>query len=194
MKLKQLIPHVASAFILLNAGSALAADWGGIYAGTAASSNTGDYHVFAVGPNFVGPTEYISGNMGSAFVGYNFDAGQIVYGIEVATTVYGTAPSTTPLSTDYLSSVTDIKARVGYEVGNALIYGVVGNSSGNFEVLSTMTAVSGMSYGVGIDFLITPSTFIGIEYLERSMTGVVAWPDEVDVNVDSISIRAGILF
>jgi len=187
---------LATALTIASALPVTAADWGGIYFGGATASNTGDYNLFGTNPVFTDPTYGLSGNMSSVFAGFNVDAGLLVYGIEFETTVLGTTPSTAlaPNNADYLASVTDLKARAGYEMGNALIYATAGTSFGNFEYMTDMTAVSGMSYGIGIDLLITPTYFVGIEYLSRSMTGVVSAPDEVDVNVDSLSIRAGMLF
>jgi len=197
MKVTRLIPYVASAFLMLNAGTALAADWAGVYFGGATASNTGDYNLFSTSPVFTGPTYGLSGNTSSAFIGFNVDYGVVVYGLELATTALGTTSSTAlaPNDVDNLASLTDIQARLGYEMGSALIYATAGTSVGSFEYTTDPAAtVWGASYGVGVDFLVTPTYFVGIEYLSRSMSGVVAAPDEVNVNVDSLSIRAGMLF
>lgn len=191
--MRKLILALAIPFAAL-ASSASAADWSGFYTGGATNTNTGDYHVFGTNPVFTDPTYGLSGSMTSIFGGFNVDNGPLVFGFEAATTVSGTTPSTTAPLTDYLTTVTDFKARAGYEMGNALIYGTAGYSFGNFELPSYSTAVSGFSYGVGVDFLVTLNFFVGVEYLSRNMFGVVLTPDELEVNLDSISIRAGMLF
>jgi len=182
---------------MLNAGASLVADWGGTYFGAATASNTGDYNLFGTSSVFTGPTYGLSGNTSTALMGFNVDYGVVVYGLELARTALGTTSSTAlaPNDVDNLSSLTDILARLGCEMGNALIYATAGTSVGSFEYTTDPAAtVWGVSYGAGVDFLVTPNYFAGIEYLSRSMSGVVAAPDEVNVNVDSLSIRAGMLF
>ena len=156
-------------------------------------TNSGDYQLSYPGPPYADPLYGLSGSMNSIFAGYNVDMGNWVYGAELSSSVSVNTSTTEPLRTEYLDSVTDVKARVGYEVGNALFYSVVGTSFGNFEYFSTMTAVSGISFGTGVDYL-AGNFFVGIEYLSRTMNGVVLAPDEVEVNLNTISVRAGILF
>ena len=197
MKVTRLISHVASVFLALNAGAALAADWDGFYAGGSYESNTGDYHDYSIPNTFVGTSYGLSGSSASAFSGYLFDAGNYVFGGEVSTMLSGNTSSTAgsaPRNLDFVGPVTDIKMRAGAEFGNALLYGVAGASFANFSGYGVNVPVSGLAYGIGVDFQITPVYFVGIEYLSRSMTGVLQGPDDVDVNLDSLAFRVGMLF
>ena len=102
--------------------------------------------------------------------------------------------SSAPRSLDFIGPVTDFTARAGAEFGNALFYGIAGGSVGNFSGYGANTSVFGPSFGVGVDFQLTQTYFVGIKYLSRTMTGVLQGDDDVEVNLDSISVRAGILF
>lgn len=197
MKMTKLISYTASAFLMLNAGTALAADWGGFYAGGSTESNSGDYHDYSTPNAFIGTTYGLSDTSASAFGGYLFDTGSYVFGGEISTMLGGNTASTAPLAprnADYVGPVTDFKARAGVEFGNALFYGVAGASMSNFSGYGVDVLVSGATYGVGIDFQVTPTYFVGVEYLNRSMTGVLQGPDDVDINLESIAIRIGYLF
>lgn len=172
---------------------ASAADWSGFYAGAIATSDSGDYHEYAIAPSFVGPTFGLSGSTFGAMAGFNVDTGMIVYGGEIAVSAAGSA-TTNGGPGQYSDGIIDGKIRAGYEFGNALIYLAAGFSAGNFEIYNAPVNVSGYNFGIGLDYQITPTSFVGIEYLARSMNGVVLTPDEVEVNVNSISIRYGYLF
>ncbi len=170
-----------------------AADWSGFYVGAITTNDTGDYHEYSTPNSFVGPSYSLSGNTFGGIAGYNIDTGTIVYGAEIAISASGSA-TTSGGPGQYSDNIVDGKIRIGYEFGNALLYGVGGMSAGNFEIYNSGVNVSGYNVGIGLDYLITPTTFVGIEYLSRSMNGVVLGPDDVEVNVDSISLRIGYLF
>lgn len=170
-----------------------AADWSGFYAGTFVASNSGDYHEHAPSIPFVDTTYNLSGTTIGALAGYNFDTGLIVYGLEAAISASGSA-TTSGGNGQYVDGILDAKFRIGYEFGNALIYGAAGMSTANIQIYNAPVNVSGPNFGIGLDYMITPTSFAGIEYLMRNLNGVVMGPDEVEVNVNSISIRYGILF
>ena len=88
----------------------------------------------------------------------------------------------------------DLKIRTGVEVGNALIYGVAGVSGATAQVFGNPANVYGTVYGTGVDYMLSPVTFVGIEYLNRSMLGIVSPPDGIQVDVQSVSVRVGYMF
>lgn len=109
------------------------------------------------------------------------------------------------------TSFIDLKARAGFAAGNALIYGFAGWSLGQYEYTvefyeefdeSYTTATSGMNYGVGIDYLVTDSIFLGAEYIIREQAGdVYSWNEKgeefnwsMDASVQALQVRAGMRF
>lgn len=193
MRIVSKFSFTASLIAAVFSTQASAADWSGFYAGAIATSDFGDYHEYSTPNSFVGPSFDLSGSTFGAMAGYNIDAGMIVYGAEIAVSAGGSA-TTNGGPGQYSDGIIDGKIRIGYEFGNALVYGVAGMSTGNFEIYNSGVNVSGYNVGIGLDYLITPNNFVGIEYLSRSMNGVVLGPDDVEVNVNSVSLRVGYLF
>ena len=109
------------------------------------------------------------------------------------------------------SSFVDLKARAGFSAGSALIYGFAGMSLGEYQYFDDGVEIdefpafgtSGMNYGVGIDYLITDSIFLGAEYIIRDQAGTVysIYDDgdgsmdwDMTANVQAIQLRAGMKF
>lgn len=171
-----------------------AADWTGAYVGGLASfNNSGDvlYYENGVWDDDTWPVE---GTQYGAFAGYNMSYGTFVVGGEIAYSagsVFQTGYPTYEL-TDFI----DLKARVGATSGEALIYGVVGWSTGTHdEGGDELVTMSGLNYGVGADFLVTDSIFIGAEYLFRDLSGDFSgeiW--SMDADIQSIQLRVGMKF
>jgi opacity protein-like surface antigen len=109
------------------------------------------------------------------------------------------------------SSFVDLKARAGFSAGSALVYGFAGLSLGEYQYFEGGVEIdefpafgtSGMNYGVGIDYLVTDSIFLGVEYIIRDQAGTVYSIYDVDegsmdwdmtANVQAIQIRAGMKF
>ncbi|NOR61041.1 MAG: outer membrane beta-barrel protein [Rhodobacteraceae bacterium] len=104
------------------------ADWSGFYGG----ANVG----FASGnlANFHANSDVSNNTLFGVFAGYNMQRGNIVFGGELDYTITPIEPIS--VSTP-LNDTIDAKARVGYALGNALVYGVVGylarNLNGDFN-------------------------------------------------------------
>lgn len=174
-----------------------AADWTGAYVGGLASlSNSGDVDYFDDGVLFSGPWP-VEGTQYGGFAGYNMAFGTYVVGGEIAYSTDSVFLTDDPTSefTDFM----DLKARVGFTSGEALIYGVLGWSTGTWDDSAFGGEVSsdGLNYGAGIDFLVTDNIFIGAEFLIRDL---VSDPDPGDpaitseASIQSIAIRAGMKF
>jgi opacity protein-like surface antigen len=195
-------------------------DWSGPYAGGMAAMSTGlitevfDFSAF----NIIVPTQTrtaaiptprvalisessydVDGNMFGAFAGYNFQRGAIVYGIEGAYSAGSVRLDDSILSKwDYeFTSIIDVKARVGFAAGNALIYGFAGGTASEL----TFTARSeeylsptGYNYGAGIDLMVTDKVFLGAEYIVRELSDDTDEFRNIDATLQSVQIRAGMTF
>ena len=208
------VAYVAPAAPVVVAPAPAGTDWGGFYIGGLAGMASGtqlDEFDFSSGSSFDWEND-IDGTMYGAFAGVNFQSGSIVYGVEAAYSMgsvgfYDDDPSFSGSveraiddAGDFSSSEVDefggefnsfidLKARVGFAAGKALIYGFAGWSfgeyeySGVFDGSSETFAIStgGMNYGAGIDMLVTDNFFMGLEVIFR----------EQAANVGAGSIPAG---
>ncbi len=173
-------------------------DWGGFYAGGLASLDRGDQTYFAGGVFSNGPWD-LEGNTYGAFAGYNFQNDLFVYGLEAAY-VAGAITSAVPTTPEVeYSSIIDVKARAGYAVGSALIYGVAGGSIAKWEDpagIPETISTTGFNYGIGVDLQVTDRVFIGAEYLIRDLSGdfVSTVDTSIETTTKSAQIRIGMRF
>jgi outer membrane immunogenic protein len=163
--------------------------WNGPYAGVLVSPGmSGEYE----GSTFIpldGPFAF------GVFGGYNINPnGPLVFGGEVA--YWPTLGDPFGFQDgDELTNLIDLRARVGFAVGNALVYGAAGWSMGNWydDFFGDDFSMSGLNYGGGVDMMISDRIFVGAEYVIREMSGETGG-NTVDLNFDMIQIRAGFQF
>jgi len=90
----------------------------------------------------------------------------------------------------------DLKARVGYAVDRALVYGVFGYGFSEYEEgdedPSSLVDVKGAIFGLGVDYLVSDRMFIGAEVLSRDIGGGDVNP--FDAEVTTVTLRAGLKF
>lgn len=145
-------------------------DWSGFYAGGLVSLDSSDDIEITTNAAITGVRPTDSNTSYGGFAGYNFQYGAIVYGGELAVSTGGIHSITEP--NIHYETVYDLKARAGYNFGNVLVYGVVGNSFSNLDWSVILQAPSsGLSYGAGIDYRIGEHMFVGFEYLTRDLSG-----------------------
>ena len=167
-------------------------DWSGAYAGVTGgfiTNGTGTY----LYPN-PGDVYDISGSMYGVFGGYNIQRGSLVYGGEVAAQ-FGTYELDNGFGSHF-SNMFDAKARVGYVLGKAMMYGFAGYSFGHFDNQNTAgtTTPNGLNYGAGIDYLVSDRLFLGLEYIGRDMTGWFENTAGINPNFGTVQLRAGMKF
>ncbi len=164
-------------------------DWSGVYAGV--DVGYGNITV----ENTMSPPGEGNGPMYGVLAGYNYDLGNYVVGAELGYSLTGIEARDIAVifDTDY---VFDLKARLGYEVGSTLIYGVGGYSEVRVSnPFGPETAdFSGYVLGVGADYQLTDSMAIGGEYLYRTLTLDGFSPDPVDMTVQSLRARVTFSF
>ncbi len=170
-------------------------DWSGFHFGIFASRDAGS------GNNYIGATpqgvdEILSGKIYGGLAGYNFQQGKIVYGAEFAYSEGKTPVTSAPANE--LTSFFDAKARVGYTFDSTMIYGVAGGAIGVFNRAGSENLdTRGLSYGIGIDVMLTKTVFFGVEYLVRDLrteNSTIVPAEHWEFKTDSLQIRSGIVF
>ncbi|MEZ5769974.1 MAG: outer membrane beta-barrel protein [Paracoccaceae bacterium] len=152
------------------------ADWAGFYAG-----GTGGIQSGTITPGFTFDATTYGG-----FAGYNMQSGNLVYGVEIAAQT-GTIRLPPSFDLDY---VVDAKARIGYSLGDALLYASGGYTTTDTGLLG-LTA-SGWNAGAGLDYAVTDKFFLGGEYTYRNLPNTT--PGGFDYASHGGQLRAGIRF
>ena len=166
-----------------------AAQWVGPYAGLTYATNQGDM-LYNDGGAFD-----LDGNTTGLILGYNFATqGPWVFGAEIAYS--GSRIEEVGNPAFGFESALDLKARAGYAVGNALVYGTLGATFTTWDEGSNGPfSGNGVLYGLGVDYHISPSFFVGAEVARRSITS--DWNisgDTLDADLTTLSLRAGVTF
>lgn len=159
------------------------------------TTGTHDYHVVG------NPTPYIGydieGTSYGGFAGYNIQRSNIVFGGEVGVST-GDVQIAGSIFPEYTYDFNiDLKARAGYAVGRALIFGEVGYGMAHWGGANTEdNNLTGISYGIGVDYAITDRVFVGIEYIARNLNGVdtILVDREVNTSQQTITGRIGMNF
>ena len=174
-----------------------ASQWSGAYGGVLGSMYSGDMQYDAEAN-----TRPMDGNTFGLFLGYNYATGPWVIGAELAATKGAITTDDGPgWQFDYM---VDLKARAGHAAGNVLVYGTLGGTMTQFTEDGSpppgvIDSGSGFLYGVGVDYQISPSFFVGAEYVARDLRAKWNNSDgdldgDLDADLNTISLRAGLKF
>lgn len=138
----------------------------------------------------------LEGNMFGVFAGYNvLRNSPWIFGAEAAYQ-FGDISPNTPLAPPGagLDYMLDAKARLGYRLGNAMVYGVAGGAFSTYDDgFGAQIPVSGFAYGGGVELKLNPRLFVGVEYLARNLTGS-AGIATADLTVNTTQFRVGLSF
>lgn len=169
-------------------GSAEAAiiDWSGPYVGLSYGRIGGE----ATDPSIY---DFENGTQLGLMIGYNLQRGSFVYGGELSYASVSGLVVANAGDDDIVDSVLELRGRLGYAVGKALIYGTLGYAKGKMTVNGTSGfGLSGTTYGVGLDYQLSQRTFVGLEYNRRNMDG--SDPFELGTSTNAVSLRIGLSF
>ncbi len=168
-----------------------ALDWSGFYGGLGYGRSSGDIDFTPA------PAQALdSGNALSVFAGYLWQRNNFVFGGELAYTSLKDNV-VTGFPTFELNNSVDLKGRFGLAANRMLFYGVVGYSMASYDEGAGDWDPSGMSYGLGVDYQASNRMTFGLEYLARDLSGDNPnglGLQEVDVNLDTLSLRIGYQF
>lgn len=125
------------------------------------------------------------------FAGYNFQNGSLVYSGEVR---YLHLDIEDPVALFTIENVFDVRARLGFAASDAiLLYGAVGYSSASAELGAASFDLTGLNYGLGAEYNVNESIFVGVDYTGRMLEGSNGGFDyEADVN--TATFRVGFRF
>lgn len=138
---------VAAAPVVAASGT----DWTGFYGGVTAGYGYGDEAADDVEDATYG-----------LFGGYTKDLGDWVLGGELEYT------QTDLEQGDFaIDDMTRLKLRAGYDLGNVVLYGIVGANYANATIGGTDYSDTGVSYGVGADYALSDALVAGFEVLQN---------------------------
>ena len=179
------------------APSPAAPDWAGVYGGLSYGRTSADFQTLVPSPFTF---DYDRGTAVGGFLGYNLQRGNIVYGAELG---YSSVSDSVLLgdrlgADDTIDSLLDLRARLGYATGRALIYGAIGVSRAETTVNAVdSVSLSGVSFGLGVDMYLSQRMFVGLDYTRRNLSGTDENPlntFDIDSTVDTVGLRLGLTF
>lgn len=168
-------------------------DWSGAYAGLSYGRTSG-----AMDMEGFGLFDYTDGHATGIFLGYNLQRGQLVFGGELSYATVSGMVFADPdlLGDDTVDTLLELRGRIGYSLGNALLYGAVGLVQGGYTLNASETpTASGTSLALGMDYRMTDRIFLGLDYTRRTMEGTNESPPfDFDAPLDTVSLRLGLSF
>ena len=87
-------------------------------------------------------------------------------------------------------SALDLKARLGYSFGSAMVYGFAGGTFAEVDNGGTISEFAGLNYGAGAAYQFNSGMFLGLEYMVRDLDGSGAVDGQV-LTVDAVTARVG---
>lgn len=138
-------------------------DWSGAYVGLSYSDVSGTM-TFSNQPFTYYYTEDAAFGV---FSSYNWQRGKFVYGFELNATQGLDGLQGFP--GEGLGHTTEFRGRSGYAIGDALAYGFLGYGAAVYADFANSWDVNGITYGVGVDYMITDNIFAGLEFSRREM-------------------------
>ena len=164
-------------------------DWSGSYCGLSYSSGGGTESSAHYGTYTY---DYVDDTAIGGFCGNNWQRNNLVYGGELNVTAGSLAiDDSLP---DELGARTELRARVGYAMGDALVYGFVGYGTSDLTFFTTGTGydVAGGTYGLGVDYMVTDRMFAGLEVSNLELKGMpTGGTGEYTHDINVISLRIG---
>ena len=190
---------------LLNVGVPMvhAEDWSGAYGALGVSSINGGVQDFSNGAP--SSSSDLDGDLTTLAVGYNLQKGSLVYGGEIAFSSGNTTFPDFPSFPDgnFLDGMIDLKGRVGYAAGKMLWYGTIGYSRTDRTFAGPVTndpiKLDGMSFGLGVDVMISDRLTAGLEFQQRNLSNdegeIGGYPAiSNDYEVRTVGVRIGYRF
>ncbi len=149
-------------------------DWTGAYAGV--QLGYGDLNASGAA------TDEGSGVIGGLTAGYDYDFGTFVLGAGVD---YDFADIDLDSGAGQLDSVARLKARAGFEAGQALIYGTGGAAFADAQIGGTDFSDTGYFLGAGVEYMVNQTFSIGGEVLYHQFDDF----DNTGIDIDATTVQ-----
>ena len=169
-----------------------ASAWAGAYVGVQAGFGTG-------GQEYNPASIYdLEGKGVGVHAGYLWSSGALAYGVELAYARTDYAEVDLVTGTTYpeynFNHTLDLKARLGYGMDRALIYGVLGYGFSEYEDGNTdpgnLYDIEAPIFGLGVDYMVSDRFMIGAEILRRDLDS----GDYFQADLTTVTLRAGVSF
>lgn len=169
-------------------------DWTGFYIG--ANAGYADFDAAHGGDEDDLAT--LNGWQGGVQAGYNVQFDSIVLGVEADLSAAGILEGS---DTDHwneeagINGLATLRARLGFAVGDLLLYGTAGLAAANLEVYDEAQTIGGWVAGVGAEYMVTDTVSLKAEYLYTNFGTVEVdgySGDEFDI--DGSAVRVGVNF
>lgn len=155
-------------------------DWTGPYAGALVGYGWGSFSA----PISSTPAGFVAGG----FVGYNVQAGNVVYGAEMDAEWSGRTDG----AGNDVNWTSTFRGRIGYAFGRFMVYGTAGAAVAGVTTPGPTNSVEiGWTAGAGAEFAITDSIFARAEYL---YAGYGAVPGGSTLSTQEVRAGIGIRF
>jgi outer membrane immunogenic protein len=176
---------------------AVADDWTGAYGGLSLGSVNFNQDFTTGGSTSAIPQDRQTAL--GAFVGYQIQSGSLVYGAELAYSKASFPPDGTFHISDTDLSYLDLTGRIGYSVGQTLMYAKAGYSHTDvkFTGPGAKVGIEGTVIGLGIDYKMQSSMIFGVDYSVRNLSGSTVFGGsniKVKERGDAITLRIGYQF
>ena len=163
-------------------------DWSGSYCGMSYSSVDGTE--YSAGTR----NDYVDGTAIGGFCGNNWQRSNLVYGGELNVTAGSLGITTSGPPIDHLGTRIELRARVGYALGDALVYGFLGY--GESEITSTRGSPPlrprRRDVWTGCCYMVTDRMFAGLEVSNLELKGRPPGDfGEYTHDINVISLRIG---
>lgn len=160
-------------------------DWAGFYGGLSYSAISG-----AVTQAPGGTPDMTDTSGAGAFVGYNWQRGNVVFGPELS---YISFESGYPPFVNRQRNALELRARAGYAMDNVLFYGFVGAARSEFFGGGIWNDETGISFGLGLQAHVGRNVFVGVEAARRNMNFTTGG-SQIENYIDTITLRLGYQF
>lgn len=200
------IVSLLTSALALVAVPATAQDWSGPYGGASVSIHNGTNTDYFQGGVYDSTNDGYDnpygrdGNMVNVFGGFRWQNGNMVFGPELAFS--SGALKMEGIPENKITDTQSVQMKVGYAMERVLVSAGVGYFKGNLDprcvVQCGSAKISGASFSIGVDYLLTEKAFVGAALNTRSFgkaTYELLGPDwEVDGDDTSVELRVGYNF
>lgn len=137
------------------------------------------------------PRDLGSGTSYGVFAGYNVRSSNIVYGGELRVLRFDNL-----VNGLQIDGSTDLRGRIGYVLGDVMVYAAAGWSWSKIKNPAGGGSgdLDGVNYGVGVEYILNDSMFLGADYTARDLDGALSGITPTDADVDTLTVRLGFRF